>query len=102
MKVNNECIKAVLNHVIEKSEVVFDTSKAGYNGVSLLAVIKALSENKEYSESIILHSFLYAYNLGFLITAKRIDLKELKSLTPSLIDILDVTPSGYKFLEENN
>lgn len=99
MKVNNECIKAVLNHVIENSEVVFDTSKAGYNGVSILSVIKALSENEKYSESVVLHSCLYAYNFGLIITDKRI---ELKNLTPSLIDILDVTPSGYKFLEENN
>ncbi len=99
MKVNNDCIKSVLNYVIDNVNVVFDTSKAGYNGVSILSVIKALSENEKYSESVVLHSCLYAYNFGLIITDKRI---ELKSLTPSLIDILDVTPSGYKFLEENN
>lgn len=99
MKVNNECIKAVLNHVIETSEVVFDTSKAGYNGVSILSVIKSLSENEKYSKSVVLHSCLYAYNFNLIITDKRI---ELKNLIPSLIDILDVTPSGYKFLEEND
>ncbi len=99
MKVNNDCIKSVLNYVIDNVNVVFDISKAGYNGVSILSVIKALSENEKYSESVVLHSCLYAYNFGLIITDKRI---ELKSLTPSLIDILDVTPSGYKFLEENN
>lgn len=99
MKINNECIKAVLNFVIDNVNVVFNASKAGYNGVSILSVIKALSENEKYSESVVLHSCLYAYNFGLIITDKRI---ELKSLTPSLIDILDVTPSGYKFLEKNN
>lgn len=99
MKVNNECIKSVLNYVIENSEVVFDTSKAGYNGVSLLSVIKTLSENEKYSKSVVLHSCLYAYNFGLIITNKRI---EFTDLMPSLISILDVTPSGYKFLEESD
>lgn len=99
MKVNNECIKAVLNHVIENATVVFDSSKAGYKGISILSVIKALSEDKKYSESVVLHSCLYAYNFGLIITDKRI---ELKNLTPSLVDILDVTPTGYKFLEDDN
>lgn len=99
MKVNNECIKAVLNHVIDKSEVEFDTSKAGYKGLSILSVVQEISSNNTYSESVVLHSCLYAYSLGLLITDKRI---ELKNLTPALVSILDVTPSGYKFLEENN
>lgn len=98
MRVNKDCIKDVLNYVIENVNVVFDTSKAGYNGVSILSVIRALSDNDKYSESIVLHSCLYAYNCGFIMIDKRID---LNNLTPSLIDILDVTPAGYKFLEED-
>lgn len=99
MKVNNECIKAVLNHVIENSGIEFDTSKAGYKGLSILSVIKDLSANNKYSEQVVLHSCLYAYNFGLLITDKRV---ELTNLTPALVSILDVTPSGYKFLEENS
>mgnify|MGYP001049336610 CR=1 FL=1 len=99
MKINNECIKEVLNYVIEKSEVVFNTTSSGYKGVSILSVIKELAEDSKYSESVVLHSCLYAYNFSLIITDKRID---LKNLIPAMIDILDVTPSGYKFLEENS
>lgn len=99
MKVNNECIKAVLNHVIENSEIEFDTSKAGYKGLSILSVIQKISEDNKYSESAVLHACLYSYILGFIITDKKV---ELKNLTPALVSILDVTPSGYKFLEENS
>lgn len=99
MKINNKCIKEVLNYVIEKSEVIFDVSNSKYKGVSILSVIKELSESGKYPESVVLHSCLYAYNFNLVITNKRID---YTNLIPAAIDILDVTPSGYKFLEDND
>lgn len=98
MKRNDDCIKAVLNYVIENVDVVFDTSHAGYNGVSILSVIKSLSENNQYTEAEVLHSCLYAYNCGLILTDKRL---ELKNISPSLTEILDISPAGYKFIEEN-
>lgn len=98
MRVNNNCIRDVINYVIDNAVVIFDTTRAGYEGISLLSVIKALSQDDKYAEAEVLHACLYAYNYGLLLTDKRI---ELKNLTPSLIDILDVSPAGYKFIEEN-
>lgn len=99
MRLSNECMKAVLNYVIDNVNVVFDTSNAGYKGVSISSVVEALSGDGKFSESSVLHSCLYAYNLGFIITEQKVN---LTSMSPILIKILDVTPSGYKFLEGNN
>lgn len=98
MRINNNCIKDVLNYVIDNVIVKFDTTKAGYDGVSVLSVIKSLSEEGKYTEAEVLHACLYAYNCGLILTDRRM---ELTNLTPSITDILDVSPSGYKFIEEN-
>lgn len=99
MKRNNDCIKAVLNHVIENVNVVFDTSHVGYDGISLLSVINNLSEDGTYKAEEVLHSCMYASFLGLIWADKRI---EPKNIIASTIDILDVTPAGYEFLEQNS
>lgn len=97
MKVNNECIKAVLNYVIDNVKVVFDTSGAGYEPISTLSIIQALSKNEKFTQEEIFHSCIYASKCGYLETDKRY---ATKNNIPSLIDLVDVTPSGYEFLEK--
>lgn len=98
MRVNNNCIKDVLNYIINTVTVNFSTANSEYVGISLLSIIKSLSEEKQYSEAEVLHSYIYAQNCGYIWASKRI---EFKQIIPAKIDVYDVTPSGYAFIESN-
>ena len=99
MKVNNECIKAVLNYVIDNSVVEFD-EHIGYKGLSLLSIINDVSNNGTYSKEQVLHSCIYAYKCQY-IDANR-EMGDCSNIVTARVKIYDVTPYGYKFLGENN
>lgn len=97
MKVNNECIKAVLNYVIENTDIIDGDTKCSIKQTNLYEVIKGLEEN--YERKLIIHSTFYASKCGYL---EMEPIRETRNIVYSNCNINDVTPIGYKFLEENN
>lgn len=97
MRVNNECIKAVLNYVIKKSTIVFDISNSGYQKISFLSIVEDLSSETNYTKEEIIHSCVYALLCNYFITLSHPDLVKF---TPAQTVILDVSLTGYQFLEQ--
>ncbi len=95
MQINKNCIKDVLNHVANTSGINAEDTCFDFKPTNLMQVIKALEE--KYSKDVIIHSTFYASKCGY------IDMKaprETKNVLYIHCDIFDVTPTGYKFLEE--
>ena len=94
MKRNNECIRAVLNYVIENTSIVAEETKFDIKPTDMYAIIKGM-EDTSFNKEEIIHSIIYASRCGFL------DTKPITSKvnnTYAAIDIYDVTPTGYSFL----
>lgn len=96
MRVNNDCIKAVLNHVIDNTEIKCNESGCSFTYIDLNHIIRNLEE--KFNQETIVHSAIYAQKCGYL------DMK----LTPDLANFIyakfqisDVTPLGYQFLANN-
>lgn len=97
MTLNKQCIKDILHYVIDNSEIDYNEVKAGYKSISLPSIVKALSKDEKYSEEVILHSFLYALRIGMFFSDSRLD---FKGFTLVAVLVQDVSPIGYKFLED--
>ena len=96
MRVNNECIKAVLNFVIDNTSITCENTKCYIIQTDLYKVIENLEE--KYDKATIVHSVIYASKCGYLDMKP---IRETNNIMYSTCDIADVTPIGYKFLEEN-
>ncbi|WP_024348480.1 hypothetical protein [Lacrimispora indolis] len=95
MKINNDCIRVVLNYIIENVEITVDRdNKADIKGISMLSVMNNLSTT--YQKEEVVHAILYASKYG-LIDMQHI--KDNSNINLSTNHIYDVTPMGYKFLE---
>ena len=96
MKVNNECIKAVLNYVIENTGINDGDTKCSIEQTNLYKVIKGLEGN--YDRKVIIHSTFYACKCGYL---EMNPIREVTNIVYSNCNISDVSPIGYKFLADN-
>lgn len=94
MKVNNECIKAVLNHVIANTGVTVEKTKAILKSTDIFGIIKELEGT--YTNEEIVHSVIYAGKCNYLDMTP---LHGKRDFLFATVDINDVTPLGYKFLE---
>lgn len=96
MRVNKECIKDVLNFVIENTGIEYEDTKCHIKQTNLYQLIEKLKN--DYEKEVIVHSTIYASKCGYL------DMKPIRE-TSNIIyvkcDIADVTPTGYQFLENN-
>lgn len=97
MKIDNECIKAVLNFVIENTDINDEDTKCSIEQTNLYKIIKGLENT--YDRKVIIHSTFYASKCGYIEAQP---LRETRNIVYSTYNINDVTPMGYKFLEENS
>ena len=97
MRVNNECIKSVLNFIIENTDINDGDTKCSIEQTNLYQIIKGLENN--YERKTIIHSVFYASKYGYI---EMQPLREFRNIVYSTCYINDVTPNRYRFLEENN
>lgn len=94
MKVNKECIKDVLNYVMSKTGVSVEKTKAILKSTDIFSIIEDLGNT--YTNEEIVHSVIYAGKCGYLDMTS---LHGKRDFLFATVDINDVTPLGYKFLE---
>lgn len=97
MKLDHGCLETVLEHIIDKTTINADTTRAGYNGINILRIVENIFSQGNYSKEEIMHCCLYAIRVGMVFTDNKID---MKNFTPSQIVILDINPLGYKYLKD--
>lgn len=97
MKLNKDCIKAVLNFVIDNTGINYENTKCSIKQTDLYQLIQNLSN--EFDKEVVIHSTIYASKCGYLDMKP---IRETNNIIYAKCDIVDVTPLGYKFLEENS
>lgn len=95
MRVNNECIKAVLNFVIDNTGVNDEGQKCSLKQTDLYQIIQKLQS--DFQKEVIVHSTIYAAKCGYLDMKP---IRDIHNITYAMCDISDVTPAGYDFLEK--
>lgn len=95
MQIDKNCIKDVLHHVANTSGINAEDTCFDFMPTNLMQVIKSLQD--KYSKDVIIHSTFYASKCGYIDMKA---LREIKNVLYIHCEIFDVTPSGYKFLEE--
>lgn len=95
MRVNKDCIKAVLNFVIENTGINCENEKCSIKQTDLYQLIDKLGN--EFSKEVIIHSTIYASKCGYLDMKP---IRDIHNIIYATCDIADVTPMGYKFLED--
>lgn len=95
MRINNDCIKAILNFVIENTGIDCDDTKFSIKQTNLNQIVKTL--NEDFDQKVIIHSTIYANKCGYLDMKP---IKEISNIIYTSCDIADITPLGYKFLED--
>lgn len=97
MRVNNECIKAILNFVIDNTSITCENTKCYILQTDLYKIIEGLKE--KYEKETIVHSVIYASKCGYLDMKP---IREHSNIVYANCDIADVTPLGYQFLENGH
>ncbi len=100
MKINNNCVKDVLKYIIKNAIVEFSESNVGYKGLSLLSVIEGVSTENNYDKEVVLHSVIYANKYNLIDTNRQMG--DGSNIVTARVQIYDVTPYGYNFLEDKN
>ena len=95
MKVNNECIKAVLNYVIDNTGIIDEGDRCSVKQTNLYQIIQALQN--DFKKEVIAHSTLYAHKCGYL---DMLPIRDMNNISYALCKINDVTPVGYAYLEK--
>ncbi|MCM1232106.1 MAG: hypothetical protein NC489_18450 [Ruminococcus flavefaciens] len=98
---NTECIKDIIKFVSENVNVVIEgNDKFKVEITSLQKIIENLS-SKEYDKQTIVSNFILCCKRHYIESTTPIN--NLNTSTSfSTCKVSDVTPSGYKFLEDNN
>lgn len=100
MKLNKDCVKDVLNYIIKNATVEFTESNVGYKGLSLLSILDGVSNENAYDKEVVLHSVIFANKYNLIDTNRQMG--DGSKIVTSRVEIYDVTPYGYNFLEDKN
>ena len=95
MRVNNDCIKAILNFVIENTGINDEGDKCSVKQTNLYQIIQALQN--DFEKEVIAHSTLYAQKCGYIDMTP---IRDINNISYALCKISDVTPIGYEYLEK--
>lgn len=95
MRVNNECIKAVLNHVIDNTGINDEGDRCSIKQTNLYQIIQALQNN--FNKEVIVHSTLYAQKCGYIDMSP---IRDINNISYALCKINDITLIGYEYLEK--
>lgn len=94
MELNKECIKAVLDFVIQNTGIECEDTKCSIKQTNLYQLIENLKNS--YEKEVIIHSTIYACKCGYLDMKP---IREVNNIIYANCNIADVTPTGYQFLE---
>ena len=94
MKMNEDCIRDILQYLVENLTIKIDKTKGGFNSITMLTVMKEFDQ--KYTREDIWYS---VYNLSQDRFIDTNDVRKLSQTGFAYVDIYNVTHRGHQFYE---
>ena len=95
MKLNNDCMKAVLNYIVDHSGFDFDGSRIHQKKINSCEMVEFLQKDNHFDKETIVYAIVYAYKHKYI---EVISMPQLDNFMISSFTIVDVTPLGYNYM----